>query len=89
MIKMIFISRQKLFLFLKYLHFCPVFLLIYKNGLKRKPWLISKFMISQTGQQIITMRILYNISRSKGNQPIKIGQLINYKGKNVLLHKSC
>ena len=30
--------------------------------------LISKFMASQSGQQIITIHILPNISRSKGNQ---------------------
>ena len=33
-------------------------------------------MTSQTGQQIITIQILPNISRSKGNQTMKFGQLI-------------
>ena len=48
-----------------------------------RPWirklrLISKFMTSQTGQQIITMHIIPNISRRKGNQAMKFGQLIKY-----------
>ena len=32
-------------------------------------------MTSQTGQQIITVHILSNISRSKVNQAVKFGQL--------------
>ena len=36
--------------------------------------LISKFMMSQAGKQVITIHILRNISRSKGNQIIKFGQ---------------
>ena len=35
-------------------------------------------MVSRTGQQIITIHILPNISRSKGNQAMKFGQLIEY-----------
>ena len=45
-------------------------------------------MISQTGQQIITIHILHNISRSKGNRTIKFGQLIEYKMRNIFLEKS-
>ena len=38
--------------------------------------------MSQLGQQTITMHILPNISRSKSNHTIKLGQLIEYnKGK--------
>ena len=33
-------------------------------------------MTSQTGQQIITIHILPNILRSKGNQSMKFGKLI-------------
>ena len=36
-----------------------------------------------TGQQTITLHVLPNISRSKGNQAIKLGQLIQYSVKNV------
>ena len=38
-------------------------------------------MTSQPGQQTITIHILSNISRSKGNQTMKLGQLIEYKQK--------
>ena len=38
-------------------------------------WLVSNFTASQTGQQIIAMHILPDISRSKGNQGMKYGQL--------------
>ena len=34
-------------------------------------------MTSKTGQQIFTIYILPNISRSKGNQAMEFGQLIN------------
>ena len=51
-----------------YLHFSPEFLVMLS--------LISKFMASPTGKQIITMYILLNISRGKSNQPIE------YNAKN-------
>ena len=35
-------------------------------------------MTSQTGQETIAIHILPNISRSKGNQTMKFGQLIRY-----------
>ena len=38
-------------------------------------------------KQIIAIHILPNISRSKGNQTIKIGQLIEYNVRNVFLEK--
>ena len=40
-------------------------------------------MTSQTVQQIITIRILSNILRGKGNQTIKFSQLIEYKMRNI------
>ena len=45
-------------------------------------------MKSQAGQQIITIHILPDIYRSKGNQTIKLGQLIEYNMKNIFLVKS-
>ena len=38
-------------------------------------------MMSQPGQQTITIHILPNISRRKGNQRMKFGQLIEYNMK--------
>ena len=40
-------------------------------------------MTAQTGKQMITMHIFPNISRSKGNQTMKFGQL-KYNMKNIL-----
>ena len=53
---------------LKIFKICP-----YLFGLIGKLRLISKFMTSQSGQQTITIHILPNISRSKGNQAMKFG----------------
>ena len=49
--------------------------------------LISKF-ISQPGKQTLATHTLTNISRSKGKQTIKLGQLIIYSIKNIFLGKS-
>ena len=42
-------------------------------------------MTSQLGQQTIAIDILHNISRSKGNQTMKLGQLIEYNKRNNFL----
>ena len=49
MMKMLFISPLKLFLFSRYFSFCLDFLVTYKNGFLRKIRLIFKFMTSQLG----------------------------------------
>ena len=69
---MLFISVQKLFLFSRYLNFCLDFLVVQQNNLIRKIRLISNFMTS----------------RSKGNQTMKFGQLIEYNMRNIFLEKS-
>ena len=46
-------------------------------------------MTSKTGKQIITIRVPPNISRSKGNQAMKLAQLIEYNMRNSFLEKSC
>ena len=46
-------------------------------------------MRSQTGQQIYSKHMLSKISRSKGNQKIKFGQLTENKMRNIVLEKSC
>ena len=45
--------------------------------------------MSQTGQQTITILVLPDISRRKGNQTMKFGQLMEYKMRNIFLEKSC
>ena len=71
-----FISPQKHFSFSRYLSFCLDILVMYQNGLTKKIRLISNFMTSQPGSQIVVIHILPNISRSKGNQTMKSGQSI-------------
>ena len=47
-----------------------------RRRLDKKLRLISKFMTSKTGQQIIIRYLTWsNISRSKGNRAMKFGQL--------------
>ena len=46
-------------------HFCPDFLAMWRDALIKKLWLISKFMMSQTGQQIIT---IHNKEMQSGKQ---------------------
>ena len=45
-------------------------------------------MISQPGKQTITMHIFTNISRSRGNQAVKFGQLIEYNIRSIFKKKS-
>ena len=59
-----------------------------KHGLIRKTRLISKFMTSQPRKQRIAIHKLPNISRSKGNQKIKFGQLIEHNMRNIFPEKS-
>ena len=54
----------------------------------RKITLILKFMTSQTAKQTIAIHILSNISKSKGNQTMKFGQLIEYNMGNIFVEKS-
>ena len=44
-------------------------------------------MTSQTGKHTITMHILPNMSRSRGNQTMKFGQLIECNIRNIFLEK--
>ena len=46
-------------------------------------------MISQTGKQTSAIPILLDITRNKGNQRMKFGQLIEYNMINIFLEKSC
>ena len=59
-----------------------------KSGLIRKTRLISEYMTSQPGKQTVAIHLLPNISRSKGNQMMKLGQLIEGNMKNIFLETS-
>ena len=61
-----------------------------KKGLIRKVRLISRFTTLQSGYQTIAIHILTNISRRKGNQAIKFGQLKEHNMKHFfwkIIHK--
>ena len=45
-------------------------------------------MTSQPGLQTMAIHTLPNISRSKGNQTMKFGQLIEYNLRNIFVEKS-
>ena len=45
-------------------------------------------MTSQSGKQTIAIHILSNILRTKGNQIMNFGQLIEYNIRNIFLEKS-
>ena len=88
MMKNAFYFTVKALFVLKIFKFVFDFLVIYKSGLIGKMRLILKFMMPQPGQQTIAIPILPNISRIKGNQAIKFGQLIEYN-MNIFVGKSC
>ena len=41
-------------------------------------------MTSRPGKQTIVMYIFPNISRNKGNETVKFGQLIEYNIRNII-----
>ena len=45
-------------------------------------------MTSQPGQQALAIYILTGISKSKGNQEMKFGQLIDYNMTNIFVEES-
>ena len=55
---------------------------------KRQLMLISKFRISSTEKQIITIHILSDISRSKRNQTMESCKLIEHNVRNIIPQKS-
>ena len=46
-------------------------------------------MTSSTGKQIITIHILPNVLKSKGDQSMKFGQLVEYNAINIFLQNLC
>ena len=58
-----------------------------KESLIRSIRLIPKFRTSQPGEQTITIHIFPNISQSKSNQTMKIGQVIGHNNRNIFFSK--
>ena len=86
---MLFISTLKLFSFSGYLNFCLDFLVMFKKQLDQKDKV--NFEIHDVTASLTNNfdTHIANIFRIKANQAMKIGQLIEYNKKNVLLQKSC
>ena len=87
--------KDAFYFMLKVLFVLGIFAFLYwlfgyvkRPSLIRKLKFISKFMTSQTEQQIITIHILPNISRSKSNHAMKFGQLTEYNIGNIFLENS-
>ena len=59
-----------------------------KNSLTGKIRFILKFKTSQHGKKTIATHILHNIAKTKGNQTMRFGQLIEYNIRNIFLEKS-
>ena len=59
-----------------------------ENNLIIKLRLIPKFMLLQTAKQIISIHILRNISKSKGNETIIFRQLIEHITRTIFLENS-
>ena len=72
-------------LFVLKIFFVVTFWSCRKNGLIRKIRLTSKFKTSEPRYQTIAIHMLPKISRSKGNQTVKLGQLIEYNKRNIFL----
>ena len=83
MINPFYFTLKALFV-LKYL----IFYLGFFGHVERKRRLILKFMTSQPGKQTIAIHIQHYISRSKDNQTVKLGQLIEYNMRKIFLEKS-
>ena len=63
-------------------------LLCWLFGVSKNVRLISKCMMSQPGKRTNAIHILPNLFRSKGNQTMKVGQLIENDTGNMFLEKS-
>ena len=85
---MLFISPQKLFSLSRYLSFCLDFLVMEQSNLIKKKDKINLKFHDVTAWLTILIHILPNISRSKGNQTMKFGQLIDSNMRNIFLEKS-
>ena len=78
-----FLFHLKVLFVLQIFKFLPwLFGHLHKNSLIRKIASISKFMTSPARK--LKNSILPNISRNKGNQRMKFGQLIEYNMRNIL-----
>ena len=62
---------------------------VWKTAWLKRLRLTSKFMTSQPGFQAIAILILPNISKGKGSQTMKFGQLTEYHKRNIFPQLLC
>ena len=82
-----YFSPEKGLFILKAFNFFFDLLVKSSNSLVGEIILILKFMMTQPRKQTIAIHILPNIARSKSNETIKFGQLIQYDMRNTFLEK--
>ena len=70
--KMVFTCFQMLFSILRYLNFCPGFLVMRKDGLIKGLRLISRSMMSRAWRQAVVGRVLPNVSGGGGYGPLGV-----------------
>ena len=85
---MIFISPQKLFSFSKYLSFCRDFLVMQKKQFDQKDKVNLKIHYVTTWITNNCNAHIADYLRSKSNQTMKLGQLIEYNMRNIFVEKS-
>ena len=73
---------------MSYSDFCPDFLGHVRKRVDKKAKVSFKIYYV-TNWETITIPILPNISRFKGNQTMKLGQLIEYNIATIFLQTSC
>ena len=78
-------TKNAFYVTLKALSVLQIFKFLYKNGLIKKTRLTWKFLTSQPAKQTIPIHMFPSISRSKGNQRTKFGQLIENNMRNIFL----
>ena len=88
-------DEKSFFIMLKALFFLDIFTFLswlfgyVENWLEQLDKISLKIFDFTAGRKIIEIQILPNISRSKGNQAMKFGQLIKLNLRNIFSQKSC
>ena len=76
-------SYLEIFLFLRYLNFCPDFVDHVGKRLDKKAQVDFKiYDVTKWDTNNCNKNILSGISKSKGNKTMKFGQLIEYNAEN-------
>ena len=88
MMKNVFYFTIKILFVLKMIRFLSGIFAHVKKQLNQKDQTDFKIMASQPWKQTTSIHILSNTSRSKDNQAMKFGHLIEFNMTNIFLKKS-